>query len=95
MGKHMINILREMCSRVGFCVPDGALSYFKQPTWYHDYEWTQIQEDEFVKWMADYLFSNKEARGEILEFPRRDKKTCKKAAEEFVWNYGWKIKECK
>lgn len=90
--KHIRNILHEMCNRVN---ADYGSIDFKAPTWYHEYEWTQEQEDDFVKWMTDYLFNNKEARFEILAFPRKDKKYCKKAAEEFVWNYGWKIKEGK
>lgn len=93
LGKHKIIVLCEMCRVVGFCV--ASASYFKQPKWYHDYEWTQAQEDKFVEWMADYLFNNKEAREEFMEFPTRNKKRCKEAARGFMFYCGWKIKEGK
>ena len=86
--KHTLIILREMCNRVG-----AKDINFKSPNWFHLSEWTQAEEDEFVKWMADYLYKNTEARFEIMRCPRKHKESCIKAAKEFTWVYGWKNKE--
>ena len=78
-----------MCSRVD---TDPAKIDFKADTWYMEHEWDAGQEKAFTKWLADYLFTNREARGEMLEHNRKNKNHCTKAATEFVWNYGWKTK---
>lgn len=87
--KHTAIILREMCNRVG--VYYWRMD-FKKPNWFLLSEWTGAEEDEFVKWMGNYLYKNTEARFEIMRCPRKHKESCIKAAKEFIWNYGWKVK---
>ena len=86
---HLQAVLREMCSRVD---TDPAKIDFKADTWYMEHEWTQQQETDFVEWLAQYFYANTEARKEILHANRKNLKYCRKAATEFVWNYGWKTK---
>ena len=89
MGKHLEFILRDMCSRVGakFNKID-----FKKPNWFMDYTWTQKQEDEFAKWMGDYLYTHKEAQDEVLASRISTKKLMSKAVMMFLFDYGWSIK---
>ena len=91
--KHTSIILREMCRRVGAKL--FRPGFFRRRDWFLRREWTQAEEDKFVKWMADYLYKNIEARFEIMRCPRKHKESCLKAAKEFTWVYGWKIKRKK
>jgi len=59
--------------------------------WYVQHEWTQETQDVFTEWLIDYLTNDRTAREEIMRTTY--KKKCKKAAIEFVCNYGWKLKE--
>jgi len=86
-GVHLQQILRQMCYVIGV---DPETIDFGQHDWYMQHTWTQEQEQEFKIWLTDYIYNNNEARKEILEFPRKDKKHCEKAASEFLFNYGWK-----
>ena len=88
MGEYTKIILNEMCRRVG--TNDNI--DFKRNDWYTDYTWTQEQENEFVDWLTDYLYNNRDARQELMVFSHKDKKRCKGAAREFSANYGWKLK---
>jgi len=86
---HLQIILKQMCDAVG---ADSAKIDFGATRWYMEHEWDAGQEAVFTKWLADYLFANREARGEMLEHNWKNKKHCTKAAEHFVWNHGWKTK---
>ena len=88
MGKHLIHILVQMCQRVG---ADFDRIDFKKDFWFHEYMWTEEQEESFVDWMTEYLYNNLEARREIMNFYSwKTKKRCRKAAKDFVWYCGWK-----
>jgi hypothetical protein len=87
---HLKHVLEQMCSVVE---ADPTEIDFKEEKWFWKYEWSIDQEKAFIKWLADYLYSNKGARAEILETPWRNRKHCEKAAKFFVWNYGWKYDE--
>lgn len=76
-----------MCQMVGV---DWKEIDFQKHNWFYEHAWTEEQEAEFVEWLADFLHSNKEARL-LFEMWRGDKKTCRRYAEGFVWNYGWKV----
>jgi hypothetical protein len=89
MGKHLTIILKEMCRLVGADFKEIA---FKDDSWYHEYSWSQEDEDDFKEWVADYIFINKEARKELTTIKTADKKKCKEFASQFAFNYGWKIK---
>ena len=90
MDKHVIEILKEQCRIVG---ADYEKIDFKEDMWFMDHEWTKEQEAEFIQWVTDYLYNNKEARNMLLQHPYKNKTTCKKAAEQFAFNYGWKYKK--
>ena len=61
--------------------------------WFMQYEWTYSQQSEFVEWLTEYLYNDKSARDEIMNWGRKNKKLCMKVAYEFVWNWGWKLKD--
>lgn len=88
-GLHMDTIMKEMCLRinVNFNTVD-----FEDKEWYLKYEWTPEQEDDFAKWMVDYLFKSSEARKEILSKNIKSKAYIKRAVNWFLFSYGWKIK---
>jgi len=90
MEKHMEIILREMCARVGANYNNID---FLGRSWFMLYEWTKTQENDFTKWVGNYLYNNKEARAGLLSHPTKNKTRCKRAASEFVWNHGWKISQ--
>ena len=50
-------------------------------------EWTKEQEEEFLSWMASYLYNNAEARKELMRFPKKGKEACRMIAEKFVFYY--------
>jgi len=80
-------VLTEMCKRVG---AEVNLIDFKDGQWFMQHEWTEAEEADFVKWLADYLFLDRQARIDIMNSPYKRKVSCHKAAKSFVWNYGWK-----
>ena len=88
MLKHSVLILKEMCKRVN---ADYHSIDFNCDAWFWTYSWTQTEEDSFIDWLAEYLYTNKDARTEITKHPSGTKKYCRQFAENFTWNYGWKI----
>ena len=81
-----------MCRRVG---ANFDKMDFKKENWFHMFEWTQKQENDFKKWLISYLFETKEARQELMSRPEKNKKHIEKVANYFICNYGWKIKNQK
>ena len=97
---YLKEVLREMCRRVKFPMwrklwlkMDKGWDYFRQDSWFHDYSWSKKEEKDFIKWMTNYLYTNNNARRDLLTTRLKRKKSCKTAAEQFVWNYGWKYDE--
>ena len=88
MLKHSVLILKEMCKRVN---ADYHSIDFEGDAWFWEYSWTQIEEDSFIDWLAEYLYAHKDARTEIMKHPVNTKKLCRQFAENFTWNYGWKV----
>ena len=88
--KHLKNIMKEMCSRVG---ADYDTINFSEPGWFDKYEWTKQEYDDFVDWLSDYLIKNKEARISILNTDSPSKKLITNSCKLFGLNYGWKFKE--
>ena len=82
-------VLTKMCEYVN-ANPEEIEWRNEEDPYFWKYEWTQKQEQDFINWLADYLYNNKEARNAIMEYPRKNKKICRRVAEFFVWNYGWK-----
>lgn len=60
--------------------------------WYHDHEWTIEQNDQFKKWLVNYLYTNTSARREF-SIHAKTKKYLKLWADSFAMNYGWKFKQ--
>jgi hypothetical protein len=85
-------ILKEMCKRVR--VPYSKIN-FDEPEWYNKHCWSQKQQENYVEWMTNYLYTNSIARKEILNFPTKSKKQIERAVKEFVFSYGWKVCENK
>lgn len=86
MNQELKIILDEMCSRVGASNID-----FRSDHWYEDYTWTEEEEKDFINWLANHLYENKEARKMFVNL-RKVKRDCNKASNKFVLNYGWKTK---
>lgn len=82
-------LLREMCKRVG-ANPNEI--DFSQSDWYTEYTWTENQEFDFKDWIIDYLTKNKAALSEISNSSSISKKRIEKIAVEFIFMYGWKVK---
>jgi len=81
----METILQKLQDAVGAKDVD-----FKKHDWYLDYTWTPEQQDEFALWMTNYLYNNAGVRKKIMTRPAKNKKLCKKFADMFIFNYGWK-----
>ena len=92
MNEYLIIILKEMCNRVNANYDEID---FNSDRWYLLYSWTELEEDDFIDWMIKFFQKNKKATKVLFKYNTYTKKVFKQAAEEFVWNYGWKIKEIK
>lgn len=89
MNKYVTEILKKMCEMVD---ADYTTIDFTAPTWFWLYEWTTDQENEFKEWMYNYLKGSGEARKTVMEFPTINKVRIIKVCDEFVNQFGWKIK---
>lgn len=85
-GKHTDKVLKKMCKVVG---ADFDTIDFKKDNWYHDYQWTDKQEDAFRKWMINYLSSKLEARREFGLWSGAPT-YIERTVAMFLLNYGWK-----
>ena len=91
LSPHVTEVLREMCRRVD---TDFDSVDFHADNWYMEHRWTKAEEDDFTRWLAKYLCANRSAWVEMLGPSVRKKLSrAKKAAGEFVWNYGWKVEK--
>ena len=89
-GPYMVVILREMCRRVAVRYYDVD---FKTGDWYLKRTWSEKEMNDFIEWMSDYLYRTSGARTELMTHAYADQLGTHKAAEEFVWNHGWKQKD--
>ena len=89
MNEYLKIVLTEMCNRVQ---ADFNSIDFKQIDWYYKYEWTQEEEDSFIKWLSNYLYETPKARQVLYELRSKSKKLCEKAANGFRF-YCWKLKK--
>ena len=85
--KHLDIVLKKMCKMVK-C--DFDTFEFKDD-WYWKYEWTQNEEEKFIKWMVGYLQKSRVARHEI-GILLNSKASIERGVRMFVFNYGWKNK---
>ncbi len=78
-----------MCSRVGADY-DKLPMEDKDVCWFNLYAWTEEDQNDYIKWLTDYLLNNTKARRELMSISTKTKKNCLKFAEQFTsWN-GWK-----
>lgn len=66
---------------------------FDNDLWFFERQWDKDQEKGFIDWMTNHLQTSREARVAIMNIPSRTKSLCKKTAEAFAFNFGWKYKE--
>jgi hypothetical protein len=89
-GVHLTVILKEMAQRV-------KTNYETFPwsidDWYQINDWTEDEQNDFHKWLTEYFYKNSKARKELLRTSIKNKEICKKAANDFIFRYGWKLKE--
>ena len=89
MKKHLKTVLDQMCTWVN---ADETIIDFSAPEWYYLHEWSEEGQSNFKAWMISYLMNSKEARQELLAFSVKNKQHIEKAVNEFIFNYGWRLK---
>jgi hypothetical protein len=83
----LTTVLKEMCAVVD--APFDLID-FKADGWFRRFSWTEEEETSFEKWLGDLLYTSKEARHDMLEYPHyTTKKRAREAAKWFVFMYGW------
>lgn len=83
-------VLAQQCKIVGARYEDID---FNNDLWFFERQWTEEQESEFIEWLTNHLYNNLEARAAIMSLPSKNKSMCKRTAEAFAFNFGWKYKE--
>jgi hypothetical protein len=86
LTKHLKIILEKMFEGTGI---EFSEDYVNQDSWYLNYTWSEAQQKEYTDWLTDYLYENSEARKELMNFPNKTKKDCKKVADQMVLFFGW------
>ena len=84
-SNHIEYILKHLEESVGVEGTD-----FTKDKWYTEHTWSRDQEDGFIDWLSDYLYTHSEARDELMFTPRKTKKACFEVASIFVFNFGWR-----
>lgn len=82
------NVFKRMCDEVN--APVSAIN--NGENWFQKFQWSELEQEVFTSWLADYLYKNTNARNEFMERPIKNKIQCRKVADMFVLNYGWKVK---
>jgi len=90
MNEYLKEVLVEMGRRVGANMEEIDT---KSKDWFMEYEWTIKEQDDFKKWMVNYLYTNGKARRTLFALSGRSKKLIRKTVDMFVFQYGWKFKE--
>lgn len=88
--KHLKVILKELCKRVK--APVTKIN-FAEPDWFMLYSWTESEENEFKKWVSDYLYKgNAEVRRQLTGHNIKSRTMANNFANNFVFTYGWTLK---
>ena len=83
---HSYQLCCYMCFAVG---ADPRKINFQKNRWWRKHTWTAGQGTMFREQAIQYLMNSKEARYEIMKWPRKHKASIAKVVDEFIWNYGW------
>ena len=75
--KELAYILTEMFRRVG---KEYSIGFTKQPDWFLSYSWSDIDQEDFMRWLTIYL---KRKKNFTKEYAR-------KQAGWFILHCGWK-----
>tara|TARA_R100000008_G_C3515687_1_gene131198 strand:+ start:398 stop:760 length:363 start_codon:yes stop_codon:yes gene_type:complete len=86
---HLNVILANMCRYVEVNYWDID---FNKNNWFQEYEWNQETENNFTKWLSEYLYGVKGAQKELCARTSMRKKECEDAAQDFVFQYGWSLR---
>lgn len=81
-------ILTKQCEMVG---ADYDSTDFHSENWYWKYEWTPIQEAEFIDWLTNWFYTNKKETKQLWDTRITNKTACRKYANSWVYQYGWKL----
>ena len=82
-------ILKKQCEVVG--ADFDKLDFISpESRWFMEYSWTKEQEEEFKKWLIDYMKALSKQDYYQLSNYTKNKTNMKKIAEEWCFNYGWK-----
>jgi hypothetical protein len=90
MNAYLETILFKMCDIVG---ADPAKINVKKDDWFMEYEWKVSDQETFKGWIIDFFKNNKQAWKELSNISVRGNKFYKKWADDFIFQYGWKIKD--
>lgn len=93
IGKHLDVILGEMCKRVG---TELSKVDILQNNWHETHTWSIPEEQEFQKWMFEYLVQNQEALFEISTYRPNESISTKELmtlVKEFTLFYGWALED--
>ena len=63
-------------------------NHFLEENWFLKHSVTSAQQDEFKKWMIDFVLENKEARTDLLNVSK-NKKLIEKSVDSFIFSYFW------
>lgn len=85
----LYNIFKKMCDEVN--APLTAINNGEK--WFQKYQWSELEQEVFTAWLADYLYKDKNARIQMMERPIKNKIQCRKVADMFVMNYRWMVKD--
>jgi site-specific DNA-adenine methylase len=103
MNEETIRIFKKMCECVGADFDsidfsdDGEYdpetrTYVRKP-WYHQYEWTEEQEQEFKEWLMEELKKRKVQKALGCLGGHKTYRTL--VANFFLLQWGWKTEEKK
>lgn len=84
--EHTEQILEEMCKRVNVDVKTFS---FDKKDWFLEHEWTQEEQDNFRKWLGEFLKKHDYA-GTIK---KRGMDWGYYEAGKLLMDYGWRLKK--
>jgi len=85
---YLTEVLSEMCSRAGISFNDVD---WNDDDWYMKHVWSLEDQNSFKNWLVNYWYENNKARREMTHIYNKRKRDLKKAADMFVFMYGWKF----